>query len=385
MSETAPHIVVEVSSAPLTIGADWRALTGRAATNVFMDPLAINVVHAKNFASTCVLIAWDKTTDVAKLVGVWALRRTKASPAGPSILAAPPYDYSFLSNPVVDPAVMDEVVQAFFAAIADDPALPKVIRLRYLDGSSASYPAILKAVSGRGGHRLILDQRERAFAAGDASVKRSGATRKKLRQDWNRLSAEGSVAVVNDRSPTAVREAFEAFLALEAASWKSDRGTAILSNDKTADFARTLIGDLANAGGASVALLTLDGKPIAAQVLLYSGAMAYTWKTAFDPRHGKYSPGALLVDKVTEALFAGGDIEAIESCSPDGGFMAQMWSGRRSTVDLLVDLGKHKSFAFTVVSLEARGYAELKAARDRLRLWWSSWRKRRRLATAGTP
>jgi len=39
--------------------------------------------------------------------------------------------------------------------------------------------------------------------------------------------------------------------------------------------------------------------------------MAYTWKTAFDAAFAKFSPGALLIDKVTDALFAAG-MRAIE-------------------------------------------------------------------------
>ena len=45
-----------------------------------------------------------------------------------------------------------------------------------------------------------------------------------------------------------------------------------------------------------------------------------------------FSPGALLIDKMTDTLFASG-IETIESCSPAGSFMAQLWTGRRMTVD----------------------------------------------------
>ena len=48
-------------------------------------------------------------------------------------------------------------------------------------------------------------QSARPFATRDFGVKRSGSTRKKLRQDWNRLSALGAVDVVNDRTPEAVR------------------------------------------------------------------------------------------------------------------------------------------------------------------------------------
>ncbi len=68
----------------------------------------------------------------------------------------------------------------------------------------------------------------RPFLGGETERKRSGSTAKKLRQDWNRLSALGAVDIANERTPETVREAFEIFLALEAQSWKGQNGTALL-------------------------------------------------------------------------------------------------------------------------------------------------------------
>jgi hypothetical protein len=119
-----------------------------------------------------------------------------------------------------------------------------------------------------------------------------------------------------------------------------------------------------------VALLTLDGRPIAAQVLLYCGTTAYTWKTAFAAEFGKYSPGALLIERVTEQLFASSAIKEIESCSPEGGFMANIWSGRRSTVDLLLDLQPGTSLTFAATATAEQAYRRLKAWRNALRSGW---------------
>ncbi len=90
------------------------------------------------------------------------------------------------------------------------------------------------------------------------------------------------------------------------------------------------------------------------------------------------SPGALLVDKITEQLFADGSIDAIESCSPEGSFMNQLWDGRRPTVDMLVDVGVRKSLGFRAVMASERGYAQLRGLRNRLRdMSWAphAWRK----------
>jgi CelD/BcsL family acetyltransferase involved in cellulose biosynthesis len=187
-----------------------------------------------------------------------------------------------------------------------------------------------------------------------------------LRQDWNRLSALGRVDIANDRSGDGARGAFEVFLAMELRSWKGRNGTALLSHDEDAAFTRRFIAELAARDCASVALLRVDGRAIAAQVLLYGGTRAYTWKTAFDADFAKFSPGALLVDKVSDDLFASG-IETMESCSADGGFMEHLWAGRRITADLLVDVGVRPSLGFAAAALSERAYTFARTARNRLR------------------
>jgi CelD/BcsL family acetyltransferase involved in cellulose biosynthesis len=362
-----PLIYVNVRPAGFDLRPHWESLAERASPNVFMDPAALDAATDTEFAKLRVLLAWDVGVTPKRLVGLWALQERALAPLLPAYLDAPAYNYAFVSSPVVDRSVADEVVAAFFAEVAKHPSLPKVLRLKYLDGGCETYGAIRRAASVSASRTLALSERERPFATRLAGIKRSGSTRKKLRQDWNRLSAVGTLDVANDRAPEAVRDAFETFLTMEAKSWKGERGTALLSNNEDAVFTRRMIGALADKQSASVALLRLDGRPVAAQVLLYSGSTAYTWKTAFDAEFAKFSPGALLVDKVTELLFEAGNIEAFESCSPEASFMAQLWEGRRPTVDLLVDVGPRKSLGFEMAVFADRSYRWLKELRDRLR------------------
>ncbi len=377
------RICVDIGSPDVSIAAQWDGLCRRAAVNVFLGPAALNAAHVSGFAKIHVLHAWNEDAVPRQLVGVWAFEERKIAPLWPAFLAAPPYDYAFVSTPVVDPAFMDAVIPAFFDAIERNPALPNVIRLTHLDGDCDAYQAIARALSARTSQTLALSEHSRPYLADESGLKRSGSTRKKLRQDWNRLSALGATAVVNDRTSSAARAAFEVFLALEAKSWKGSYGTALLSDAKDAAFARRLIGDLAEERSASVALLCVDSEPIAAQVLLYCGTMAYTWKTAFNAEYAKYSPGSLLVDKVTEDLFATPGVTAIESCSPEGSFMAQLWAGRRATVGLLVDVGAEKSLNFALAALMERGHARLKDWRARLRaINWPRLPKKGRLVTS---
>jgi CelD/BcsL family acetyltransferase involved in cellulose biosynthesis len=371
-------VLVEIRAPDLTIVPHFDALVRRAGGNVFMHPAALCAAAATGAAKIHMLLAWDGD----KLAGLWALRERRLAPLLPAFLAAPPYDYAFVASPVIDPDYPD-VMPAFLDAIARERALPKVIQLKLIDGDAASYRATMAALSARDGQVLTLSERMRPFLGNESERKRSGSTAKKLRQDWNKLSALGAAEVVNEHSPQQVRAAFEAFLTLEAHSWKGENGTALLCDENGAAFARRFIGDLSDHENASVALLRVNGKPIAAQVLLYCGTMAYTWKTAFDATFAKFSPGALLIDKVTDALFAAGTTQ-IESCSAEGSFMEQLWTGRRMTVDMLVDVGARRSAAFVIAAGAERAYALARETRKALR--GLSWPlpKRKNLAVTRT-
>jgi CelD/BcsL family acetyltransferase involved in cellulose biosynthesis len=360
-------ISVTIDSPNSDVGPYWDDLVRRASSNVFMNPAALQAASETRFADIRVLLAWDQEAGERKLVGVWALQVRRLFPFWPAVLEALPYNYAFLCSPVVDPAYTDAVISAFFAAIEKSPALPDIISLPSLDAECPSYPAMLAELASRGVAPLMLSESARPFVTREFGVKRSGSTRKKLRQDWNRLTALGAVDVVNDRTPAGAEQAFEAFLALEKASWKGDQGTALLSDEEDAAFVRRLLHHLAAQGNASVALLRVDGEAIAAQVLMYCGTTAYTWKTAFSANYAKYSPGALLIDKITEELFAGPDIVAINSCAAEASFMAHLWAGRRIMVDMLVDVGSGTSLGYLMEAGRLLGYRQLRNLRDRLR------------------
>jgi CelD/BcsL family acetyltransferase involved in cellulose biosynthesis len=363
-------ISVTICSPSESLAAPWGELVQRASPNAFMNPAGLMAAEATDFAILRVLLAWNADdAEPRRLVGVWAVQRRRVGGVLPAILEALPHGYAFLSTPVLDPLFIDQVIPAFLNAIEQAPGLPNVVALPSFDGESQAYAAIKAALIERGGEAVEVKRFARPVVGQAFGVKRSGSTRKKLRQDWNRLSALGEVAVVNDRSPVGVAAAFETFLTLEAASWKGTQGTAVACDPIDAAFTRRMVRELAARGDASVAVLQVDGRPIAAQVLMYCGTTAYTWKIGYDAAFGKFSPGALLVDKVTEQLFAAG-FQAIDSCSSENTFMSQLWSGRRTMVDMVIDVGPRRSLGFVI---ELPRQIALQRLRE-LRNWLRGWR-----------
>jgi CelD/BcsL family acetyltransferase involved in cellulose biosynthesis len=344
----------------------WDDLAERLDVNAFMHPAALIAAAETDFAKIHVLLAWDEMTVPRRPVGFWALQERHDLPLVPAFLEALPYNYAFTSNAVIDGACADDVVAAFFDAVRRDARLPKVIVLRSFEADPVVYPAMLRHLANTGRHREFL-RVERPFADRSLGIKKSGSTRKKLRQGWNRLSAMGAVEIVNERTPVGVEAAFEIFLELEVASWKGDEGTALLCDSDDVRFCRRLIQKLAAHDMASVELLCVNGEAIAAQVLLYSGKRAYTWKTAFKASFARFSPGVLLADKAIQSLLESGRVATIDSCSSPGGFMAQLLTGRRTFVDAMIDVRPRNALAFAVEAARHQGYEVFRHMRNRMR------------------
>lgn len=357
-------ITATVCSPGLDLIEPWNDLAARLESNTFMHPAALLAATETGFAKIHVLMAWDEEAKPRRLVGFWALRERHDLPLIPAFLESLPYNYAFTSNAMIDSACADDVVAAFFDAIRRDVRLPKIIRLSSFEVDAVVYPAMLRRPGGTGRHREFY-RVERPFADRSSGIKKSGSTRKKLRQNWNRLSRAGTVEIVNERTPAGAETAFEVFLEMEAASWKGREGTALLCNADDARFCRRFIQGLAANNMASVQLLRLDGDAIAAQVLLYSGQRAYVWKTAFKASFARFSPGVLLADKATQYLLESGRIAAIDSCSSPDGFMAQLLTGRRMFVDALIDVRPRNALAFAAEAAQHQGYHLLRLVRSR--------------------
>ena len=98
--------------------------------------------------------------------------------------------------------------------------------------------------------------------------------------------------------------ALESFLALEAAGWKGSNGTALAKLPADAAYFREVIGRFAADDMARVDLLSLDGVPIAAGVLLDFAGQAHFLKIAYDEALARLSPGRGLAIEMLRADFA---------------------------------------------------------------------------------
>ena len=315
---------------PLNTGehlASWRKLAEEALDpNPFFAPDFL-VPYLDNIGRQQVklLAIADKTT------GNWLM----AAPVGTrklgfAVPAATTWvtDYGPLGSPLLAPGAPEGIASVFFSLVAKTTRTP-LICLPYLPLDGETAEPILATDDW---HPAKVQIAERAcHSDGEGGMKQfskayRGKRRKELKRLVRRLSDEGEVAFVSYRGDELIHQ-FENFLQLEAAGWKGERGTALLSRQDTAKFARELIAR--HARTARLDAVTVGGRPIAMLVMLRQGKRAFSWKITYDETYARYSPGSQLALYAFEENLADPDICGADSLAIPGHSMIEpLWRGR---------------------------------------------------------
>lgn len=145
---------------------------------------------------------------------------------------------------------------------------------------------------------------------------------KKRQRELNRLLRKltelGTVDFELAETPIDVMLRFEEYLLIETRSWKGRRGTSIQAIKRHAAFARQAVSDLAGEGRCRVLSMRLEGKPLASMILLSMNGCYYPWKIAFDEHYARFSPGALLMARLSEYLHSLPDFRMADSLAKTG-------------------------------------------------------------------
>ncbi|ESX92876.1 MULTISPECIES: GNAT family N-acetyltransferase [unclassified Mesorhizobium] len=260
--------------------------------------------------------------------------RTWSSPFGP------------IGTPLVDHDDPIGVVEDFFGMLSRPHLkLPKVFVLpdMRLDGPLASVLATVAET--RGLTMVTTGKADRPVLEstldGEAYLKASLRAHhyREFRRLKRRLGDLGRLEHVVARGPDEIRHAIESFLTLEAAGWKGRERTAMAIDRYRAAFAREAVHRLAEHDMCRIHSLTLDGRTIACLVVFVEAGVAYTWKTAYDETLATYSPGTLLMIKVTRQHLDDPNIMMTDSCAvPDHPVMSRLWSERKPMGSLVIGL-----------------------------------------------
>ncbi len=167
----------------------------------------------------------------------------------------------------------------------------------------------------------------------------SAKKRKELRRQHKRLGEEGALTFERAEGSEGIEDWLTDFLALEAAGWKGEAGSALASADATSSFFTQTLTGAAEAGRLERLSLSLDGKPIAMLANFLCAPGAFSFKTAFDERYARFSPGLLLQIENLQLLARDG-IDWTDSCAVQGHSMIErIWREKRTIASRNIAIG----------------------------------------------
>jgi hypothetical protein len=269
---------------------------------------------------------------------------------GASIIRAWSNPFGPLGTPLLDAEDAAETISNLYEALAaPSSGLPSVLVLPDVR-LKGKFAQLARAVAiGENLPLTVTDTFERpmleSLLDGPGYLRQtvSRAHRKDMRRQWNNLAKEGALAYDVARRPDEIRLRMEEFLALEASGWKGRERTAMIMDRFRAAFAREAVTNLAEADSVRIHTLDLNGRAIASMIVLLMGGEAYTWKTAYDERYAKYSPGKLLLAELTEWHLDDANIVRSDSCAaPDHPMIGRLWQEREEMGTLVIGLEQNR-------------------------------------------
>ncbi|MDJ1157388.1 GNAT family N-acetyltransferase [Chelatococcus sp. SYSU_G07232] len=317
----------------------WQALAAHALDrNIFCEP-AFAFAAARHLDAARELeaiLVWDEGRSPA-LLGFFPLPTARRL-FPPGLLGLWRSELAGLGTPLVAHARAEEILATFLDAVGAYRRGAAVLLPRIeADGGLARALDALAVRTGRGLWRFEPHARAVLPAGAAPEATLSGKKLKELRRQLRRLDEIGEVRFERARAPAAVAAAVERFLTLEAAGWKSARGTALLQRPDTAAFVRATMDRLALEERASVDLLMAGDRLVAAGLLLESGHRAWFWKIAYDEAFARFSPGVQLTLELARRQLQRGDIALTDSCAiADHPMIDHLWRDRMDIVDLCV-------------------------------------------------
>ena len=143
--------------------------------------------------------------------------------------------------------------------------------------------------------------------------------RKSVRRSLRRLEETGTVSLHVEDGSSGLNSLLEEAFRLEASGWKGRRGTAISSRPETRRFYTDVARWAAEKGWLRLALLRLDGTPIAFDLSLERGSVRYSLKAGFDAEFARFGPGAVLLHRAAAGSTLGRH-RALRAARPRGPF-----------------------------------------------------------------
>lgn len=252
---------------------------------------------------------------------------------------------AFCGVPLIAAGHEDAFWQALLAHLDRRPGRALFLHLPLLPADGPALAALDRVLAARRRPHYIAAREARAMLTGDGSAAAyleaamTAKKRKELRRQHNRLAEEGALAFERIEGDVGLAAWTAEFLALEAAGWKGEAGSALGSAPETRALFEQALSGAGAAGRLERLALRLDGRAIAMLANFITPPGAYSYKTAFDEAYARFSPGMLL-QLENLALLERDGLEWADSCAAQGHPMIErLWRGTRRMASINIAIG----------------------------------------------
>ena len=298
---------------------------------------------------------------------------------GPDVIRGWSNPFGPCGIPLVERRETTRILEDLVATLGDaEVNLPKVMVLPDVWTDSPAISLLRGIAIGRGLPVHTAEAVQRPFLQSDLdsvdylSTTISGSSRRNFGRLRRLMEELGKFEYDIARSPREVRTAMEEFLLLENAGWKGRQRTSLASERLRAAFAREAVNSLAERDLCRIHSFKIDDRVVASLIVFVQSGHAWTWKTTYDEKLAHYSPGSLLIMRVTETHLDDPNIDVTDSCAvEDHPVMSRLWAERREFATLVIgmrpELERETRQVVSQIQLYRSTRAAAKGVRDRVR------------------
>jgi CelD/BcsL family acetyltransferase involved in cellulose biosynthesis len=325
--------------------AAWERLAARAAEpNPFFEPwFLLPALRQWGDAERVVTKAWFREGRLAGLLPV--VRSAAYYGHGVTHAKGWLHPNAFCGVPLIAAGHEEAFWRAMFAHFDRRARRALFWHLPMMPADGPANAALERVLADSGRAHYRVAEEHRALLAGETSAETylaaamSAKKRKELRRQHNRLAEEGALAFERLEGDADLAEWVAEFLALEAAGWKGEAGSALASAPATRALFDEALTGAAAAGRLERLALRLDGRAIAMLANFITPPGAYSFKTAYDEAYARFSPGMLL-QLENLALLERPEVGWADSCAAEGHPMIErLWRDKRRMVSRNIAIG----------------------------------------------
>ncbi|MEM9256402.1 MAG: GNAT family N-acetyltransferase [Pseudomonadota bacterium] len=287
-------------------------------------------------------------------------------------------EHSPFCDVIVDPGLSAQDQRAALKAVVDESAVDllsfyKIPRESMLRSFVSEYQApgrLLGESRGRVTPIIGVSDDWDEFLKG-----KSRKFRKSLNNKLNRIKREKSISVSRYSVESRDDSRLQDMLSISMRSWKREIGTDLGSNQSGYEFLLSLADVLGPKGKMNIWLMYDDTTPIAYELHLLHGRVAYPINADYAEEFRRLSPGSVLEYTALKTLFEEGQVAQYYSCANDYWYLRN-WSKERQHL-VTIHMASKRPLGMALYGLEYTVVPIIRQLRDRL----SRWLKRNKVGT----